>query len=165
MTEYFDLEWPPDRTGWAPGPWDDEPDRLHWVDPGTNLDCLAVRNRMGGWCGYVGLPSGHRFHGKTFSAVAVEMDVSVHGGLTYSAECQPDGPICHTPEPGQPDGLWWLGFDCGHAMDHQPGLAATLRRLDAQFHHDYADVIEAREVYKTLDYVIDETTGLAEQLA
>ena len=52
-----------DRALWAPGPWSDEPDREHWVDPATGLDCLCVRGPFGSWCGYVGLPADHALHG------------------------------------------------------------------------------------------------------
>src|SRR6266436_107280 len=55
---------PIDRTGWTEGPWDQEPDRLEWKDATTGLTCLAVRNRFGAWCGYVGVPPTHAWHGK-----------------------------------------------------------------------------------------------------
>src|SRR5215510_304522 len=28
--------------------------------------------------------------------------------------------ICHTPSPGEPDNVWWLGFDCCHLGDLYP---------------------------------------------
>lgn len=52
-----------DRTGWMPGPWDDEPDKLQWTDTVTGLPCLIVRNQAGALCGYVGVPTGHPLHG------------------------------------------------------------------------------------------------------
>ena len=45
--------------GIPPGPWDNEPDKIQWVDETTGLDCLMVRNWWGSWCGYVGVPEGH----------------------------------------------------------------------------------------------------------
>src|SRR5437868_4216905 len=35
----------------GPGPWWDEPDKVQWIDPATDLDCLAVRGPFGAWCG------------------------------------------------------------------------------------------------------------------
>lgn len=50
--------------------WDNEPDRKHWIDADTGLDCLIVRNGLGGkgaLCGYVGVPKGHPWYGKDYS--------------------------------------------------------------------------------------------------
>jgi hypothetical protein len=94
------------------GPWDQEPDRDLWKHAG--LACLVNRGPMGAWCGYVAVPPGHPAHRKHYN----EVDVEVHGGLTYSEECQ--GVICHTPKPGEPDDVWWLGFDCGHTRKQRP---------------------------------------------
>jgi hypothetical protein len=51
-----------------------------------------------------------------------DVDVQVHGGLTYSDSCNLGAEICHVPAPGQPDDVWWLGWDCGHFMDVSPYL-------------------------------------------
>src|SRR3990167_2292622 len=80
-----------DRSKWAPGPWDAEPDRLDWREGG--FPCFAQRNAMGAWCGYVGVPEGHWAFEKQYGVV----NVDVHGGLTYSEHCQ--GHICHVPPP------------------------------------------------------------------
>jgi hypothetical protein len=50
-------------------------------------------------CGYVGLPKGHKYYGKHYSKI----DVDVHGGLTYAEK---------------DDGFWVIGFDCAHADDY-----------------------------------------------
>ena len=50
--------------GAGSGPWVDERDKAHWLDSPTGPDCLAVRNDLGAWCGYVGLPDPHPLHGK-----------------------------------------------------------------------------------------------------
>lgn len=151
-----------DRTGWAPGPWDGEPDHVEWRDPATGLPCLTHRNRFGTWCGYVGVPPGHPWHGKDYDDEAL-YDVDVHGGLTYADLCDPDAPpqegICHVPEPGEPEDVWWLGFDCGHFMDQAPGLEAREREM--------TDPMPPMLglTYRTLGFVVDETTGLAGQVA
>ena len=102
-----------DRSKWAPGPWDAEPDRLDWREGG--FPCFAQRNAMGAWCGYVGVPEGHWAFEKQYGVV----NVDVHGGLTYSEHCQ--GHICHVPAPGESDNVWWLGFDTAHFCDTTPG--------------------------------------------
>ncbi len=64
--------------------------------------------------------------------------------------------ICHVPEPGEPDHVWWFGFDCGHAFDFMPAPAGL------NF-PPFSD--EPPTTYKTLDYVRRECAGLAAQLA
>jgi hypothetical protein len=64
--------------------------------------------------------------------------------------------ICHVPEEGRSDDVWWLGFDTGHAFDYQPGMAAYEAK---RFRHT------AGETYRTLQYVTDEVLRLAEQAA
>lgn len=49
------------------GEWDNEPDKIQWVDSETDLDCLMVRNHFGNWCGYVGLAEGHPLYGLEYS--------------------------------------------------------------------------------------------------
>jgi hypothetical protein len=105
------------------GPWTSEPDKVVWIDEATGLDLMIHRNPMGAWCGYVGVPPGHPWHGRGYS----DVDVTVHGGLTYAAACQegddPAEGICHIPQPGRPADVWWLGFDCAHGgLDLLPGL-------------------------------------------
>lgn len=117
-----------DRTGWPAGPWDDEPDRAEWRAKGTpRVACLMVRNAMGAWCGYVGVPPGHPWHGLGYD----QIDAEAHGGLTYSDSC--GGPICHVPRLGESDDVWWVGFDCIHYMDDAPGLRAMGSRLSGEY--------------------------------
>jgi hypothetical protein len=146
----------PDSRPEQPGPWDSEPDKAQWIDQGTGLDCLIVRNRLGTLCGYVGIPAGHPWHGWDYD----EVPAHVHGGLTYADRCQEDQEhgICHVPEPGRPDDVWWLGFDCGHLGDLVPGMesvrrAAGLTRMSRD------------EVYRDVAYVRSECERLAAQAA
>lgn len=142
-----------DRSQWPSGPWDGEPDKVQWPDPITGLPCLAVRNHQGAWCGYVGVPPGHSLHGKPYNKV----DVEVHGGLTFSDACNPaetpERGICHVPDEGEADDVWWFGFDCNHAWDDSPNSYS--RRLEIHEH---------RVVYRDLAYVQENVAKLAEQL-
>jgi hypothetical protein len=116
-----------DKASWGAGPWSDEPDKVQWTDDQTGLPCLVKRGPMGNWCGYVAVAEGHPWFEQDYDDVRPYPDV--HGGLTYADFCQ-QGPeessICHVPEPGQPDRVWWLGFDCGHAWDLMPAMRGVL---------------------------------------
>lgn len=137
-----------DKSGWHPGEWEQEPDRDQWVHAG--FACLAIRNRLGAWCGYVGVPNGHPAYEKDYDNV--EPYPEVHGGLTYASPCSAH--ICHVPEPGMPDDVWWLGFDTAHLGDLVPGMEALVP-TSGDFPHSY----------KNLAYVKAETERLADQLA
>lgn len=150
-------EWTFDTHPTGDGPWADEPDKRQWIDEATDLDCLMVRHGSSGhWCGYVGVPPGHPWHGKDYG----DLDVSVHGGLTYADFCMENAgeeAICHVPEPGRPDHVWWLGFDCGHAWDRRPGMEARELRWGFAPSND--------EVYRDLPYVEAQVRLLAVQVA
>jgi hypothetical protein len=157
-----------DRSKWERGEWDDEPDKVQWTDETTGLVCLIHRAALGHLCGYVGVPPGHRYHEVEFT----DVDADCHGGLTYADHCAPDHDpvtgrgICHVPEPGEPDDLWWLGFDCGHAWDVSPGLDATVSELrGGQSVRSYNDSINSMQHYRNIAYVRLNVTALALQLA
>lgn len=170
-----------DKSAWGEGPWQNEPDRLEFEAEG--FPCLANRNRMGVWCGYVALPPGHPWHGKKLSdrmpvdsrenlpvktgpvqlfieatrdgddgCVSFDVLVRVHGGLTYAAKCRDE--ICHVPKPGEPDDVWWIGFDCGHAGDMIPSSNVFRRQYGLP---------DLGEEYRTVDYVKAECVDLAKQ--
>lgn len=143
-----------DKTKWGPGPWQDEPDRVEFEHQG--FPCLIVRQRdLGNLCGYVAVPPGHPWHGK--DAGDVEPSPDVHGGLTYADACH--GDVCHAPKPGEPDDVWWLGFDCSHLGDVSPGTVSYLkeRLIGGGFsHHDS---------YRTVAYARRQCMSLAEQAA
>lgn len=75
-----------DKSEWGDGPWLAEPDKAQWIDEDTGLDCMVLRNHLGVWCGYVGVPTSHPLHGEHYND-APESFV-VHGGLTFSDSCQ-----------------------------------------------------------------------------
>lgn len=150
-----------DKSTWARGAWDSEPDKVQWQDDKTGLPCLAVRaHTTGAWCGYVGVPRGHPAYHTYYD----EVDAKVHGGLTFSGPCQKkmgeDKGICHMPEAGETDDVWWLGFDCAHAFDKSPAMEALIRSLPNppdMDHHNY-------DVYRDLAYVRVQVRALAKQL-
>jgi hypothetical protein len=173
-----------DKSAWGPGPWKDEPDKVQWKDEATGLPCLIVRNRIGALCGYVGVPPGHPAFEVSYHDVEIpgsEYGPEVHGGLTYSDHCQhgaENEAICHVPEPGEPDDVWWLGFDCAHSGDYAPSMRAQYRDDPrfADIERGYVDDVEQGilrsphpgpwdETYKTIDYVRAECASLAAQLS
>ncbi len=161
--------WTVDRTGWPAGPWDGEPDRVAFTHAG--FACLVVRAPQGHLCGYVGVPSGHPFHGLDRLALWRLPSLPVHGGLpTYARAC--DWPICHADALGAEPALWWIGFDCAHRGDLVPALraprnqvaaevAALLTRLQMEMPHED----ERRGgVYRTVEAVRENCERLAEAL-
>ena len=146
------TEYKADRSTWEPGPWDNEPeDRVDFLHAG--FSCFIKRGPAGAWCGYVGVPEGHSAYGKSYD----EVDVEVHGGLTYANPCK--GAICHVPAEGMPDKVWWLGFDTAHFGD----LVPAHNRL-MSFYDRARESEGPFESYKTRDYTKGETERLAEQL-
>lgn len=140
-------EWFCNKADWGDGPWQTEPDKLQWLDPETNLPCLAVRQQEDGhWCGYVGVAKDHALYGKGYDDIGI--DLEAHRGINYASACS--GLVCHSVEPGEDDDVWWFGFDCGHYNDYQPA--------------GYAREFTSPSGYKTLDYVRDECRRLAQQL-
>lgn len=153
-----------------PHVWLDEPDREEFRHEG--FDCLLNRNPMGAWCGYVAVPEGHPIHGKHYD----EVDVEVHGGLTYAHKCQ--GTICHAVAEGEDDDrLWWFGFDCAHAWDLVPAADKAsdpeTRALYSQggiLGQDWSNltIMDVGFVppvtYRDINYVRAEAKSLAEQL-
>jgi hypothetical protein len=147
-----------DKATWGDGPWQGEPDKEQWTDPATGYACLLKRSSFSGsLCGYVGVPEGHPWHGRSPAGIAP-------GGreLTYGELCQ-EGPdeytICHVPGPGEPDALYWLGFHCGYIRDIQPGREARDRE------HGWPPIRDGGETYKTAEYVKEECARLAAQAA
>ena len=156
-----------DKSGWERGPWDDEPDKVVWVDQATGLDCMAHRNGSGAWCGYVGVPEGHRAYERGYD----DVPAVVHGGLTFAGGCQETGDpahgICHIPQEGRPAEVWWLGFDCAHFQDKMPAMEARLKALRAKdlVWPARPDALDEFEQYRDLGYVMAECESLALQLA
>jgi hypothetical protein len=86
------------------------------------------------------------------------IDAEVHWGLTYSAGCSHGDPaysICHIPDPGEPDDVWWLGFDCAHSGDY------TDMKEDAAWRARFPRL--GRDIYRDVEFVRAEIARLAAQ--
>lgn len=151
------------------GPCMNEPDRVEFKAYG--LDCLLVRNQMMfQWCGYVGVKKNHPLYGQVYD----DLDVDVHGGLTYSEYCRSS--ICHETE--DEDNLYWFGFDCLHFQDFAPGMELSMtqiRKIEPELHKAFPMLEKIREnqmsafntgsTYRDLNYAMFEVKKLAEQLS
>jgi hypothetical protein len=163
-----------DKSDWGEGPWQTEPDRVQWQHAG--YACLITRHpSFGSLCAYVGVDRAHPLYGQEWDAEGSPIDdLEVHGGVNYSAKCR--GHICHVPEPGMPDDVWWLGFECAHAFDLAPAMEARMKKLKPlsspfldipkwpQMVEEMRDRLGMREHYRDLPYVKAECESLAEQL-
>jgi hypothetical protein len=90
---------------------------------------------------------------KGYCSHTPESILEVHGGITFTSFCHESKDhhgICHIPAKGEPDKVWWFGFDCAHSGDESPAY-------DRISSDDYAS-------YKDIDYVKSEIAGLAKQL-
>ena len=152
--EYRDVV---DKSKWARGPWDNEPDKIQWKDEATGLPCLIVRSHVSGnLCGYVGVSSNHPLYEKRYQ----DQDLEVHGGLSYADKCMDGAPesdgICHIPGDGEPDHVWWFGFDCAHCFDKTPAIMRYL----PEFTSKHGITV----TYRDVPYVENECRELAKQL-
>lgn len=106
-----------------------------WVTA-VGLRAAAVRHdQLGHWCGYVAVPQIYKDCGNDYN----DLDIDVHGGLTYGRDCLPMAP---------PDGVnYWYGFDCSHAGDITP----------------YTPIQQPNATYKDINFVTAECEYMAQQ--
>ncbi len=150
-----------DKSEWDRGPWDTEPDKAQWYDEETGAACLIVRNDSGALCGYAGVEKDHPMFGIGYDdSPAYSLDV--HGGPTFANSClevdgEPGKGVCHVPDSGRTDQVWWFGFDCAHYQDLSPAYAH-------RFQHSLFPASERLGIYRDFDYVKREVANLAKQL-
>jgi len=113
-----------------------------WVHQG--LDCAISAGPLGAFCGYVRVPEGHPDERLHYD----DVDVSVHGGLTFR---------CKAKEGGS-----WFGFDCAHAGDFVPEVAKIVDNLSNI--NNKPSKVGDNKVWRQ-EEVEAETNLLAEQLA
>ena len=169
----------PGRKPESEGPWTTEGDKIAWVDEGTGLGCIILRQEDGTLSGYVGVGSEHPLFGFAPDAVPLDIATHVHGGLTYGKECEVNRSelrakgkprqerytICHvtrtrwvqdvesvqtTRDEFPHEDLWWLGFDTNHVGDHIP--------------NDPYHTPRKSDVYRDEGYVYGHCVALARRL-
>jgi hypothetical protein len=174
-----------DKSTWGDGPWQTEPDELEWNDERTGLKCHIKRHPYyGHLCGYVGVPPGHVLYGwdyddhvkmraeflqGTINEVSIISlfagGVSEHGTMRLDVALKAHGGISLSGEPSwqTDDGLWWFGFDCGHAFDLSPGMAARLRQHGFPW-PEMHEQAHRYDTYRDIEYVKQNCADLAFQL-
>lgn len=132
----------PDRM--RTGLWAGEADAAYWTDAFTGNACLILRLPSGAFGAYVGVPFEHHLNGADHQ----DVDVVVHGGLTVSGVIDIDY--------FDDRSLWFFGFHCEHLDDVMPLVDEPV----------FAESVPAWLgcTYRSLDWVIAETTQLAMQL-
>jgi hypothetical protein len=133
----------------GPGPWMTEPDRVEYKAEGFPV-LLLRHEELGNWCGYLAVQPGNPLHGLDHRDVSG--DLWVHGGVNYASQCSER--VCHVPDPGEPDDVWWFGFDAGHGFDMSPGLMRLGSPLREMLWGEYRD----------LEYIKASVEGLAAQI-
>lgn len=127
-----------------------------WVTEEGYLAAVVLSDK-GHRCGYVGITNSHKFFNKDY----FDLDINVHGGLTYSK-------IASTYPSPDFKGLCVFGFDAGHAWDRLDFEALQLYKL-TQEQKDHIEFLKKCQIsnssLKTLDYMIDECNNLSKQLS
>lgn len=182
-----------DKSAWGPGPWQEEPDKVQWLDEASGLPCLAVRNEQyGNWCGYVGVSAGHPLYEVEYDSPSEKLKAAFERrkgepigsmaagpvGLLLAAMC--DG---ETPRPDsvfEVHGCLTYSGHCSGRICHavEPGEDDRIWWFGYDCGHcdDFQPGMEAREKslglhfgprhgkYRDLAYVEDECRKLARQL-
>ena len=168
----------PRRKPSGDGPWNNEADKVAWVDDATGLGCIMLRQKDGTISGYVGVSPEHPLFGFEADAVPLEISDVAHGGVTYGKACEANHfarvkwgepieeryTVCHvtrvrlhqhyrtvqTTDDEFHEDLWWLGFDTNHPGDLVPGDYSRERRKD--------------DIYRDQSYVYANCIALAQKL-
>lgn len=143
-----------DKSTWGDGPWQTELDELIYTEQETGYLCIIARCDLGHLCGYIAVPEGHPYFGKSFFEMR---DIKVHGNVTLCAEINSSHPNAALFQ-----GLWIIGFDCGHAWDISPAGDAVMGELNFMF--DIAAPMGIPKQYRNISYVKSEIEFLAKQL-
>jgi hypothetical protein len=125
----------------VPGPWSKEPDAIEWQTEAGFAGALRRVPWSGHLCGYIGVPAGHLWHGRSSSSI----DADVHGGLTFATLGSDTKDLI-------PSELWWIGFDCAHSGDSSPLDEAQYQSMSGG-------------AYRDVEYVRYEVERLAKQAA
>lgn len=120
----------------------------------AGFEWMVVQNGRGYRCGYVRVPVGHPWHGKSYH----DVDADAHGGLTFD---EPDEPC----DKGGPDNAHWFGFDCAHAGDApDPALPGCGNRESVEdFFSIWGIHSDGGGTVRTQEYVEAECRSLCEQ--
>lgn len=125
-------------------------------DTYKGIDFLILKNHFGAWCSYVKIPTDHPWYhlvpnveevlGRGIDVSYNDIPLSVHGGLTFSAEVLDDGKFIKDFTPGH-----WVGWDYAHFGDMVPG--AILFQDEGSTY--YTEEMVYGDVLKAIDDMLD----------
>ena len=138
---------------WGYGEWVEEPDEVIFEYEGWKC---RIRRPGGGYlCGYICIPENNKYYLKDFD----EIDIEVHGGITYSEK----------KEEGN-----WIGFDCAHINDYTPHTKRmyqtipemTKIREDSEKRMEKLGITSTipKPTYKNIAFCIQQCQSMVDQL-
>lgn len=132
-----------DKSKWAEGIWQTEPDYVSWIEPHTHYPCHIRRNEHGAWCGFVGIPTTHPLYladknDEVWKFIDVHKEIGFCGLADYAEK-----------DFYPPEKRWWVGFHCGHIGDVLPRIPNN---------------ITLNGIYRNKQFVMNQTNYLAQQL-
>lgn len=93
-------------------------------------------------CGYVRIPEGHNYFGKDYG----DMDISCHGGITFSDESK-------------------IGFDCTHAWDIVPSMGKLRKDNGLIDRFPLPDEFKCyQNTYRNIEFCVKECESIVDQL-
>lgn len=125
-------------------PWEREPDHVMFMSDAGYICEIKRHDNFGHLCGYIYIPKGHPYFGKTYQELEDEDGNAAH---------QPHGGWTYSDTKGDDDGALYtvFGFDCNHTDDYAPKQEELLRSIGV----DRATVREPSN-YRTIEYVTAE---------
>jgi hypothetical protein len=113
--------------------WESEPNLVEEIIDGFKTE-IRRNSELGHLCGYVFLDRNHKYYGINYN----DLDIDVHGGLTFSEQ----------------EGKYWkIGFDCAHGGDYVPYSNPKYR----------SNRINVEE-YRNVEYVRTEIKNIINQM-
>jgi len=119
--------------------------------------CVIVGQSLGHRCGYIAIPKDNELYGKDYDNI----DVSVHGGLTYAEYSENSYPL-ETEEQ-----VYSLGFDCAHCGDSKD---VELIKSFGEENDEVQMLLEMEAKYpmrgtvRTVEYVENELIDVVSQI-
>jgi hypothetical protein len=118
---------------------------------------VVIFTPLGHRCGYVGVYENSPLRNVEYN----DLDVNVHGGLTFSGNLNAD------------DSQWFFGFDCAHIFD-SPDIEQQKKYIEmglmSESQYDLLNVylishfLPKEKSVKSLDFVLEELKNLSVQL-
>lgn len=145
---------------WDYGEWIEEPDEVKFTY--KNYKCLIRRIAVpepyatdlcmfgGHLCGYVEIPISHYCFNKNYN----EINIDVHGGLTYSEMNEKNE--------------YWIGFDCAHSEDYMPSSEKLKRENPYQNPFPISEKFKKysmfNPIYRNIDFCVKNCMEMIDQL-